>query len=150
MHDSKKCIGFMLKYSRHGNCQILETKVWRGNKSRTALQGPEVSRESELRRSLSALSALRGRPTEGSLHRTPCFKDKSSTCAFSQSDTINYRIRSYLSLLSSAVSVYLRTSSLSLDELFYILKGSRIIESLYHFAQQKIFLEQPLLSSQRT
>lgn len=58
VHDPKKCIGFMTRYSRHGNCQMLETKVWTGNRSRAALQGPQVDRESALRTALrSSLSA---------------------------------------------------------------------------------------------
>lgn len=40
MHDpkaSKKFIGFITTHNRHGNCQILETKVGGGNKSSTTL-----------------------------------------------------------------------------------------------------------------
>lgn len=43
---SKKFIGFITTHNRHGNCQILETKVGGGNKSSTTLQGPQINRYS--------------------------------------------------------------------------------------------------------
>lgn len=45
---SKKFIGFITTHNRHGNCQILETKVGGGNKSSTTLQGPQINRYSAL------------------------------------------------------------------------------------------------------
>lgn len=127
-------------------------QMWRGNRSRAALQGPQVDRESALRtalrRSLSAPGCSRGRPRGRKSASNSQLQRQIEPMRFPPSDTTNCRIRHYLSSLSSAVSVCPRTSSLSLDELFYILRGSRIIESLYHSAQQQVFLEQPLLSSQ--
>lgn len=131
----------MLKYSRHGNCPILKTKVWRGESQGQLCRGQKwtESLPENWTQVQPLCSACSPELSQGAVELSAS-KTNQVHALFPRSDTINYRIRSYLSLLSSAVSVYLRTSSLSLGELFYILRGSRIIESLYHFAQQKIFL----------
>lgn len=52
-------------------------------------------------------------------------------------------------MLSSAVSVYPRTSFLSLGELSYILRESRILNHFTALLHGKYFKDQPLLSSQK-
>lgn len=56
---------------------------------------------------------------------------------------------SYLFLLSSAVSAYLRISFLSLGELFYILRKSRILSHFTTLLNGKHSKEEPLLSSEK-
>lgn len=45
---SKKFIGLITMYNKHGNCQILETRLGGRNESSTTLQGSQINRYSAL------------------------------------------------------------------------------------------------------